>query len=295
MRRPALASLIANISAIRGEGLTKNRFAPLLLRRPHWRTLESLCREWRDRISAMRVRVLFFGQLKEIVGLASEDAGLSEGARVEDLFERYARRFPKLAEFRGSIAPSVNQEYAEWRAPVADGDEVAFLPPVSGGQGATIQDDVFQLVRQPIQPSGLLENMKAPEDGALVVFDGFVRNNFKGNRTLYLEYEAYETMALGKMREIGAQIRDKFPIHRVAIIHRLGRLEIGETSVWIAVSSAHRSDAFDACRYAINTLKRAVPIWKKEFFAGGAIWAEGERPSQEAISPPNESKSVTNK
>jgi len=295
MRRPALASLIANISAIRGEGLTKNRYAPHLLRRPDWRTLESLCRERRDRISAMRVRVLFFGQLKEIVGLASEDAGLSEGARVEDLFERYARRFPKLAEFRGSIAPSVNQEYAEWRAPVADGDEVAFLPPVSGGQGATIQDDVFQLVRQPIQPSGLLENMKAPEDGALVVFDGFVRNNFKGNRTLYLEYEAYETMALGKMREIGAQIRDKFPIHRVAIIHRLGRLEIGETSVWIAVSSAHRSAAFDACRYAIDTLKRAVPIWKKEFFAGGAIWAEGETPSQEAISPPNESKPATNK
>ena len=243
----------------------------------------------------MRVRVLFFGQLKEIVGLAAEDAGLSEGARVEDLFERYARRFPKLAEFRGSIAPSVNQEYAEWRAPVADGDEVAFLPPVSGGQGATIQDDVFQLVRQPIQPSGLLEKMRAPEDGALVVFDGFVRNNFKGNRTLYLEYEAYETMALGKMREIGAQIRDKFPIHRVAIIHRLGRLEIGETSVWIAVSSAHRSAAFDACRYAIDTLKRAVPIWKKEFFAGGAIWAEGETPSQEAISPPNESKPATNK
>jgi molybdopterin converting factor subunit 1 len=295
MRRPALASLIANISAIRGEGLTKNRCSPHLPRRPDWRTLESLCRERRDRISAMRVRVLFFGQLKEIVGLASEDAGLSEGARVEDLFERYARRFPKLAEFRSSIAPSVNQEYAEWRAPVADGDEVAFLPPVSGGQGATIQEDVFQLVRQPIQPSGLLENMKAPEDGALVVFDGFVRNNFKGNRTLYLEYEAYETMALGKMREIGAQIRDKFPIHRVAIIHRLGRLEIGETSVWIAVSSAHRSDAFDACRYAIDTLKRAVPIWKKEFFAGGAIWAEGERPSQEAISPPNESKPATNK
>jgi molybdopterin converting factor subunit 1 len=294
-RRPALASLDTNISATYARALTKNRCSALVLRWPQWRTLESLCRERRDRISAMRVRVLFFGQLKEIVGLAAEDAGLSEGARVEDLFERYARRFPKLAEFRGSVAPSVNQEYAEWRAPLAAGDEVAFLPPVSGGQGTTIQEDVFQLVRQPIQPSKLLENMKASEDGALVVFDGFVRNNFKGNRTLYLEYEAYETMALGKMREIGAQIRDKFPIHRVAIIHRLGRLEIGETSVWIAVSSAHRSAAFDACRYAIDTLKRAVPIWKKEFFAGGAIWADGETPSQEAISPPDESKSATNK
>jgi MoaE-MoaD fusion protein len=243
----------------------------------------------------MRVRVLFFGQLKEIVGMASEDAGLSEGARVEDLFERYARRFPKLAEFRNSIAPSVNQEYAAWRAHVRDGDEVAFLPPVSGGQGTDNSDDIFRLVREPIQPRDLLEKLKAPEDGAMVVFDGFVRNNFKGKRTLYLEYEAYEAMALAKMREIGAQIREKFPIRRLAIIHRLGRLEIGETSVWIAVSSAHRNAAFEACRYAIDTLKRAVPIWKKEFFAGGEVWAEGETPSQEAISRPDESKSPTNK
>jgi MoaE-MoaD fusion protein len=243
----------------------------------------------------MRVRVLFFGQLKEIVGVAAEDAGLSEGARVEDLFERYARRFPKLAEFRNSIAPSVNQEYAPWRASVADGDEVAFLPPVSGGQGTSNNEDICQLVREPIQPGELLEKLKAPEDGAMVVFDGFVRNNFKGNRTLYLEYEAYETMALAKMREIGEQIHEKFPIHRLAIIHRLGRLEIGETSVWIAVSSAHRNAAFEACRYAIDTLKRAVPIWKREFFAGGAVWAEGETASQEAISRPDESKFPTTK
>ncbi|HXN18000.1 MAG TPA: molybdenum cofactor biosynthesis protein MoaE [Candidatus Binatus sp.] len=243
----------------------------------------------------MRVRVLFFGQLKEIVGVAAEDAGLSEGARVEDLFERYARRFPKLAEFRSSIAPSVNQEYAEWQASVADGDEVAFLPPVSGGQGTGNKDDIFELVREPIQPGELLEKLKTPEEGAVVVFDGFVRNNFKGKRTLYLEYEAYEAMALAKMNEIGEQIREKFPIRRVVILHRLGRLEIGETSVWIAVSSAHRNAAFEACRYAIDTLKRAVPIWKKEFFAGGAVWAEGETPSEEAISPPDESKFPTTK
>jgi len=227
--------------------------------------------------------------------VASEDTGLSEGTRVEDLFERYARRFPKLAEFRNSIAPSVNQEYADWRANVSDGDEVAFLPPVSGGQGADNNNDIFELVRELIQPRELLEKLKAPEDGAIVVFDGFVRNNFKGQRTLYLEYEAYETMALAKMREIGVQVREKFQIRHLAIIHRLGRLEIGETSVWIAVSSAHRNAAFDACRYAIDALKRAVPIWKKEFFAGGAVWAEGETPWQEAISSPDESKFPTNK
>ena len=241
----------------------------------------------------MRVRVLFFGQLKDITGVTQEEAELSEGARVEDLFERYGRRFPKLAEFRSSIAASVNQEYSGWRAPLETGDEVAFLPPVSGGQQGmsqtVIEGDVFQLVREPVRPQELLESLKAPEDGALVVFDGFVRNNFKGGKTLYLEYEAYEPMAYAKMRSIGAEIREKFLIHRVAMVHRLGRLEIGETSVWIAVSAAHRGAAFDACRYAIDTLKRAVPIWKKEFFAGGAVWAEGEVPSQEAISAPSES------
>jgi molybdopterin converting factor subunit 1 len=241
----------------------------------------------------MRVRVLFFGQLKDITGVTQEEAELSEGARVEDLFERYRRRFPKLGEFRSSIAASVNQEYSAWRAPLDTGDEVAFLPPVSGGQQgmsqSVIEGDLFQLVREPIRPQELLESLKAPEDGALVVFDGFVRNNFKGGKTLYLEYEAYEPMAYAKMRSIGAEMREKFSIHRLAMVHRLGRLEIGETSVWIAVSAAHRGAAFDACRYAIDTLKRAVPIWKKEFFVGGAVWAEGEAPWQEAISAPSES------
>lgn len=240
----------------------------------------------------MLVRVLFFGQLKEIVGLAQDDAELSEGSRVEDLFEDYGRRFPRLAEFRASTVASVNQEYAQWRAPLSSGDEVAFLPPVSGGQEqAVAADDLFQLVRHPIAPQEIVESLKAPEDGALVVFDGFVRNSFKGHATQYLVYEAYETMAYAKMREIGAQMREKFAIHRIAIVHRLGRLEIGETSVLIAVSSPHRAAAFEACRYAIDTLKRTVPIWKKEHFVGGAVWADGEVPSQEAISPPGESTS----
>jgi molybdopterin converting factor subunit 1 len=236
----------------------------------------------------MRVRVLFFGQLKEIVGFAHDDAELSEGARVEDLFERYGRRFPKLAEFRPSVAASVNQEYAEWRALLTAGDEVAFLPPVSGGQQAASSDDVFLLAREPIRPNELIQSLKAPGDGALVVFDGFVR---KGRTTLYLEYEAYEQMAYAKMRAIGSEVRTKFSIHRIAIVHRLGRLEIGETSVLIAVSSPHRAAAFDACRFAIDTLKRTVPIWKKEFLAGGAVWAEGETPTDKANSGLDESHS----
>jgi MoaE-MoaD fusion protein len=139
-------------------------------------------------------------------------------------------------------------------------------------------EDIYQLVREPIEMAALARHVRAPEDGATVTFDGFVRNQSHDRATLYLDYEAYESMALAKMREIGAQLHEKYRIHRVAIVHRLGRLEIGETSVLIAVSAPHRGAAFDACRFAIDTLKRTVPIWKKEYFEDGAVWADGELP-----------------
>ena len=138
--------------------------------------------------------------------------------------------------------------------------------------------DIFELVREPIDVTAVVRHVRAPEDGATVTFDGFVRNQSHNRQTLYLDYEAYESMALGKMRDIGAQLHEKFHIHRVAMVHRLGRLEIGETSIFIAVSAPHRAAAFDACRLAIDTLKRTVPIWKKEYFADGAVWADGELP-----------------
>jgi len=149
----------------------------------------------------------------------------------------------------------------------------------------TAETDWFELVHTPIDPSAVVRHVRADNDGAIVTFDGFVRNESHGRRTLYLEYEAYSSMALEKMREIGAQIHQKFAIHRVAILHRLGRLEIGETSVFIAVSSPHRPAAFDACRFAIDTLKRTVPIWKKEYFEDGAVWADGELPPAPPSSP----------
>jgi molybdopterin synthase catalytic subunit len=139
-------------------------------------------------------------------------------------------------------------------------------------------NDICQLVRDPIDMPALARYVRAPEDGAIVTFDGFVRNQSHNRPTLYLDYEAYESMALAKMREIAALLHEKFAIHRVAIVHRLGRLEIGETSVFIAVSAPHRGAAFDACRFAIDTLKRTVPIWKKEHFEDGAVWADGELP-----------------
>jgi molybdopterin synthase catalytic subunit len=148
-----------------------------------------------------------------------------------------------------------------------------------------LHDDICQLVRDPIDIASLVHDVRAPEDGAIVTFDGFVRNQSHDRATLYLDYEAYESMALAKMREIAAQLREKYRIHRVAIVHRLGRLQIGETSVFIAVSAPHRAAAFDACRFAIDTLKRTVPIWKKEYFEDGAVWADGELPPAPAATP----------
>ena len=138
--------------------------------------------------------------------------------------------------------------------------------------------DLILLVREPIDTPALLRHVRTADDGAVATFDGCVRNQSHGRATLYLDYEAYESMAVAKIREIAAELHAKFSIDRVAIAHRLGRLEIGETSVFIAVSAPHRAAAFDACRFAIDTLKRTVPIWKKEYFEGGAVWADGELP-----------------
>jgi molybdopterin synthase catalytic subunit len=142
----------------------------------------------------------------------------------------------------------------------------------------TPSNDLTQLGRDPIDAEALARHVRTDSDGAIVTFDGCVRDNSHGRRTLYLDYESYESMALTKLNDIAADIHAKFAVDRVAIAHRLGRLQIGETSVFIAVSAPHRAAAFDACRFAIDTLKRTVPIWKKEYFADGAVWAEGELP-----------------
>ena len=240
----------------------------------------------------MRVRVLFFGRLREIVGRAEEYLELAEGARVADLFARYGAQQPELAKLHTSVLAAVNQDFAPWDAILRADDEVAFLPPVSGGAepaSVHVAEDLFELVRAPLDVSAIVSLLRTPECGAVVAFEGTVRARSRGRATRYLEYEAYEPMALRKMREIGATLRARFPIHRLAIVHRLGRLEVGETSVLIAVSAAHRREAFDACRAALDALKRTVPIWKKEFFTDGSAWAEGELPAAPTTRPDAES------
>lgn len=250
------------------------------------------CRATRYNLT-MVVRALFFGRLKELTGVAEEAVLLPDGASVEELFACYGSKVAELAALRPSIVAAVNEEFADWRVALRAGDEVAFLPPVSGGSGEQTRtetaESICEIVREPIRAAEIVAALKAPSDGAVVVFDGIVRNHSGGRETLHLEYEAYETMALKKMREICEQTHRQFSIHRMAIVHRLGRLEIGATSVLIAVSAAHRAAAFDACRFAIDTLKRSVPIWKKEFFRDGAVWVEGAIPSTKPFAPPSES------
>jgi MoaE-MoaD fusion protein len=231
----------------------------------------------------MRVQVLLFGVLKDLFSNESQMLELPQGSTVESLVRHYRERRPEQAGLWPTLAIAVNREYASGSTTLKDGDEVALLPPVSGGSAEGEASNVavdeklrVVLVREAINAQAIVEALKRGEDGAVVVFDGIVRNNTRGRRTLYLIYEAYEEMALRLMRSLAADAVVQHKVREVAIVHRLGRLEVGETSVLIAVASAHRAQAFDACRWIIDTLKKTVPIWKKEHFLDGAVWADGE-------------------
>jgi molybdopterin synthase catalytic subunit len=234
-------------------------------------------------MTIVRVKVLFFGMLKDIVGRSEDHIDLADGARLESVFARYARQFPRLTDLEGSIVLACNQEFRDRSAAIHEGDEIAFLPPVSGGSGPyTLQIHdaetgcFFALTRQTIDTPAIARQLLRGEDGAVVDFEGVVRNNTKGRATKFLDYECYEPMAVKMMAEIGREIAGAFAIGRIAMVHRLGRLEIGEASVVIVVTAPHRKPAFEAALEGINRLKRIVPIWKKEHFADGEVWVEGE-------------------
>ncbi len=235
----------------------------------------------------MQVRVIPFGVLKDWLGAAPAAVELREGASVAELLARLSADIPESA-LRG-IAVSVNADYAQATHVLREGDEVGLLPPVSGGASrpaspvrtAGVLDEAVgqptvALTRERIDAEKLIAESKRSEDGAVVVFDGIVRNHSRGRVTLYLEYEAYEVMALRQMRQLAEEARERFAVRHATVVHRLGRLEIGETSVLIVVASEHRAAAFEACRWLIDTLKQTVPIWKKETFTDGAVWSPGE-------------------
>jgi molybdopterin converting factor subunit 1 len=224
----------------------------------------------------MQIRVLFFGVLKDLSGRATETVDLPERSTLADLLHHCRATTPQLQEHLPGIAMSINHEFARASDILKTGDEVALLPPVSGGSDASTRGPHCALIRDPIDTAAVANALKRPEDGATAIFEGIVRNHTRGRHTLHLEYESYEAMALKKMEELAIQALAEFKIRDVKLVHRLGRLEIGETSVLIVVASAHRGPAFDACRWLIDTLKRTVPIWKKEYFIDGAVWADGE-------------------
>jgi molybdopterin converting factor subunit 1 len=220
----------------------------------------------------VQVKVSYFGILKELAGASEERVEIPEQSTAGELFSTLRVQHPELERFANALAIAVNLEYSNQARVLEAGDEVALIPPVSGGS----PESRCQIVREPIRTQEVSGSVRAGEDGAVIVFEGVVRNNTRGRRTLYLDYEAYEAMAVKELETLAAQALHEFKIRDIRIVHRVGRMEIGETSVLIVVASAHRAAAFEACRFAIDTLKKKVPIWKKEYFEDGAVWADGE-------------------
>jgi molybdopterin synthase catalytic subunit/molybdopterin converting factor small subunit len=222
----------------------------------------------------VQVRVRLFARYREAAGRERLEVELPDGGTVETAWLAVVDRHPVLGQFRPYTLFAVGHDYVTADHRLRSGDELCLFPPVSGGSSSP-QDttDTYQVVEHPLSPDAIAAAVDDPGAGGIVIFSGVVRNETGGRPVKYLEYEAHAPMAEAKLREIGATLRARWPgVKRVAMLHRIGRLEIGESSVLIAVSAAHRHEAFEACRYAIDTLKRSVPVWKKEHFEDGEVW-----------------------
>jgi len=232
------------------------------------------------------VKVLFFGAARDAAGHGEVDFVLKGASTAATAFAEVLEKYPNLRRFGRSLLFAVNQEYVQGALSdreVHDGDELALFPPVSGGSGSagilpasSFAKDFFELTTEPIDVGAVARRVVVPECGATVTLDGYAREWTRGRRTLYLVYETYAPMALRELERLGREAHQRFEIAHVGVIHRTGRLEIGETSVVIAVSAPHRRAAFEACEWAIRELKRTVPIWKKEIFEDGEVWVEGD-------------------
>ena len=209
--------------------------------------------------SPVRVRVKLFAGLRERAGTGERELDLAEGARVEDVWEPLG-----LGEEPEGLLYAVDREYAERSRPLSDGDEVAVIPPVSGG--------AFRLTEAPIDPQAVVDEVADDRAGAIATFLGTTRVHSRGRTVTHLQYEAYPGMAERVMESLAGELKERYTLCEVAITHRVGRVGIGETSVAIAVSAPHRADALAACRDAIDTLKETVPLWKKEVYEGGEEW-----------------------
>ena len=218
----------------------------------------------------LKVDVRFFALYRERAGCDVMALELSTGAIVADLMVEVRRRFPSLAPAASPIVVAVNAEYAGPEAVLKDGDEVALIPPVSGG------GSVVSVTTEPLAPEKVAALVRRDTSGAVVLFLGTARLYSQGRKVLYLEYESYPEMAARKLEEIRHEVKERWGVEEVAIHHRVGRIEIGEASLVVAVASPHRKEAFQACQQVIDRIKAAVPIWKKEAFEDGHVWVGSE-------------------
>ena len=218
----------------------------------------------------MKVEVRLFARYREAAGHDRVEVDLPEGGTVETAWDAVSTRFPALRQYRPFTLFALRNDYVPADHTLDDGDELCLFPPVSGGSGGA---DWIDVVTEPLSERALAEAVADPGAGGIALFSGVVRDQTGGRRVKFLEYEAHASMAEAKMREIVTAVRGRWSdVTRIAMVHRIGRLEIGESSVMIAVSSPHRREAFEACHFAIDTLKETVPIWKKEYFEDGEIW-----------------------
>lgn len=224
----------------------------------------------------MRLRVLFFGPLAELLGRREESLELPGAPQAGDVYAHYQAQREGLGQLGRDLLLAVNEEFSGPERVLREGDEIALLPPMSGGAPASL---AVALTRTRIDAAAWRDRVAHPEHGAVVVFEGVVRNHHQGRKVEALDYEAYEPMARKRLEAIAAQVLRQWPIGAVALVHRLGRLQVGETSVLVAIGAAHRAPAFEAAAFAISAIKRSVPIWKKEWSPDGASWTEGEFPT----------------
>jgi molybdopterin synthase catalytic subunit/molybdopterin converting factor small subunit len=222
----------------------------------------------------VKVQVRLFARYREEAGRDRVELDLPEGGTVEAAWAAVSERFPRLSPYRPFTLFALGNNYVEPDQPLGEGDELCVFPPVSGGgTPAGAGQDWIEVTAEPLSERALSDAVAEPGAGAVALFSGVVREHTGGRRVKFLEYEAHAPMAVAKMREIAGELRARWPgLRRIAMVHRIGRLEIGESSVMIAVSSPHRREAFEACRFAIDTLKEAVPVWKKEYFEDGEVW-----------------------
>ena len=214
----------------------------------------------------MKIRIKLFASVREIIGQKELILEVPDGMTASALPQQLAAQYPRLRTLVSFLKVAVNQEYADGERVLAEGDEVALLPPVSGG------GELFEITEAPLSLDAMVAAIRQDTCGAIASFLGIVRGVARGRKVDHLEYDAYPEMAIAKMRQIGDEIRTRWPVDRIAIAHRVGRLGVGEASVAIAVASPHRHEALQACAYAIERLKEIVPIWKKEVWSDGAEW-----------------------